>query len=115
MNAHGGYCPHLEKLVEPRRHGEHRMNILMGTSIDRVSNEAQLATYCGNDIEDEAKLRAKLTAYGLIPKKVEVVVARMVYGKTFREIAVDLGYQNAAVASSQYSKALVVLKKNGYK
>lgn len=116
----GGYCPHLEKLLgagkgkKPKGEATGKNSKLVYFhDMGRVP-DTPLDVYEGNETDDEAELRGKLAAAGLSEKKIDVVVDRLVRGKTFREIAADHGYAAKAAAKVAYDDAVKQLRRRGF-
>jgi DNA-directed RNA polymerase specialized sigma24 family protein len=137
MANEGSYCPHLEKLLTRGGRGKHRrkLSIKSDKEIDRVRWDSPVRTdgcanngvaayiqeqcrhvspfYLGNDFEDEQKLRSSVAAFGLNPRKVDVLALYFVKGLTFNEIAAKLGYSRAEAAATAFYDALKQLRARG--
>jgi DNA-directed RNA polymerase specialized sigma24 family protein len=126
IKKNGGYCPHLEALIGPVSASKSKL-VLSGEP-DRFQTlltpeeewerwEQLLKTEALPEeplIDDEELMRRQLRRAGLKSRKVEVVVDRVVRGKTFSEIAIDRGYSEASAASRAYADAMDQLRKRGY-
>lgn len=119
----GGYCPHLEALLGPKG-GRHRGSDVSFLSADLPSAPTPEDEYLrreaaqwGEDdepdllMDDEEILRRKLRKMGLPKKKAEVVVQRTVNGRTFKEIAQELGYSGANSAHRAYQDAIATMRR----
>lgn len=121
----GSYCPHWEKIL-PGVEGPQAKKIVFSSEPERfqtaVTPEDEAIRLESEEehiepeerlVDDETALIERLIKKGLSEKKAAVVVSRVLMGKTYREIAIDLGYQRAEAAHTAYEDAIKWLKKHG--
>lgn len=121
----GTYCPHWEKQL-PGVEGPQAKKIVFTSEPERFQTaETPEEEYLRLEeaskepkpeerlVDDETALLEKLIRKGLAEKKARVVVDRLCNGKTFNEIAKDLGYRHARAAHTAYEDAIKWLKKHG--
>lgn len=119
-------CPHLEALLGPHAGLGSRYSVGLEENAGNVPSAEDLLIKLQDEqqadnaflnsenepISDEDRFRDKLKAYTLLsPLKVEVLVARMARGMTFKEIAVEFGYADAGTAGRAYRDALEMLQR----
>jgi hypothetical protein len=134
LRAHGTACEHWEAVLGPvaGKTGDgkrlvytdrldHFETLVTPESLHIEYEEAAQLQRAGmldadeKFIDQEKVMRSKMSKLGLSAKKVAVVVDRVLSGKTFKEIARDVGYSEASSAAQAYKDAMNHLKKRGYK
>lgn len=113
LQFRGKACPHLEALI-PRENA--------GTSIRPIYVEKleslrpkETPVYGGDLYTDEVVLRRKLLDLHIKKQHIEIVIKRVVYNKTFEEIAEEMNLTYRGSVHKIFGKVLGILKKKGFK
>ena len=119
IKATGGYCPHLERLIDAPTGGSRELAVADIRDASSDNPEAAIENYLAllrrEDEEDDGlaedeRLLGVLTRLGLTRKKADVLVMRICRGLSFKEIAVELGYARAQGARQAHQDAIKWLK-----
>jgi hypothetical protein len=127
-------CPHLSKLLGPKI-GSFGQRIVFRKNLEAVyyppdpsisyhvpcptPEEALLASEegggeWGDDENEEDVLRQKLLRYGVSEKQVGILFSRVLEGKRFSKIAIEVKYVSPQSAARVFYYAVHKLKKRGF-
>ena len=120
-------CSHLEALLPSMEDGvssRERIYEDPGRHVkvptpEELYLEQEAAALTDADIEEPGplggltNLRQKLVALGLSRRKAAVVMDRIVYGLSFKEIALERGFTDRRTANRAYMDALKIIKSRG--